>query len=98
MSNLATVKSDLFLALDGSLDALAVEILKPRFDELVQSHSDVVLVLNKTDFIDSSGIGAIVFLFKRLREVNRKLSLVGVHGQPLELLNHLRINKTIDIN
>lgn len=98
MSNLATVKSDLFLALDGSLDALAVEILKPRFDELVQSHSDVVLDLNKTDFIDSSGIGAIVFLFKRLREVNRKLSLVGVHGQPLELLNHLRINKTIDIN
>lgn len=98
MSNLATVKSDLFLALDGSLDALAVEILKPRFDVLVQSHSDVVLDLNKTDFIDSSGIGAIVFLFKRLREVNRKLSLVGVHGQPLELLNHLRINKTIDIN
>lgn len=98
MSNLATVKSDLFLALDGSLDALAVEILKPRFDELVQSHSDVVLDLNKTNFIDSSGIGAIVFLFKRLREVDRKLSLVGVHGQPLELLNHLRINKTIDIN
>ena len=98
MSNLAAIKSDLFLVIDGSLDALAVEILRPKFDALVQDQADVVIDLGNTHFIDSSGIGAIVFLFKRLRALERKLSLTAVHGQPLELLNHLRINKTIAIN
>lgn len=98
MSNLASLHSDLFLVVDGPLDALAVEILRPKFDVLVQGQADVVIDLSQTAFIDSSGIGAIVFLFKRLRELDRSLSLVGVHGQPLELLEHLRINKTIAIN
>lgn len=98
MSNFATAKTDLFMVADGSLDALAVEILRPKFEELVNARADVVIDLTNTDFIDSSGIGAIVFLFKRLREFDRQLSLIGVHGQPLELLNHLRINKTIKIN
>lgn len=97
MSTLTAVKSDLYFEIEGSLDALAVEIMRPRFDELVQDSSDVVLDLSKTDFIDSSGVGAIVFLFKRLRALDKKLSLVGVHGQPLELLKHLRINHTLEL-
>ncbi len=98
MSNLATVKEDLFLEIEGSLDALAVEVLRPRFDELVQDKADVVIDLSKINFIDSSGIGAIVFLFKRLRSLQRNLSLVGVHGQPLELLKHLRIDQSIQVS
>jgi len=91
------VHNDLSLHLEGSLDALAVDILRPRFDSLVQDKHDVTLDMSQIDFIDSSGIGAIVFLFKRLRSLDRKLSLAGVHGQPLELLRYLRIEKSISI-
>ena len=97
MSYVATIENQIQLDIEGSLDALAVEILRPRFDELVESQLDVALNLSKTQFIDSSGIGAIVFLFKRLRSLNLKLSLVGVHGQPLELLKHLRIDQSISV-
>lgn len=86
------------LELEGSLDALAVEIMRPKFDALIEADSDVVIDMAKTDFIDSSGIGAVVFLFKRLRTAGKTLSLVGVHGQPLELLQHLRIDQSIQIN
>lgn len=97
MPTLETVQNELHLEIEGSLDALAVEILRPKFDELIQDQSDVVLNLGKIEFIDSSGIGAIVFLFKRLRSKERKLSLSGVHGQPLELLKHLRIDQSITV-
>ncbi|WP_372831587.1 STAS domain-containing protein [Pontibacterium sp.] len=89
--------NDLSLRLEGSLDALAVEIFRPRFDSLVQDKYDVTLDMTQIDFIDSSGIGAIVFLFKRLRSNDRSLSLAGVHGQPLELLRYLRIEQSINV-
>lgn len=97
MPNSAIIENQLQLDIEGSLDALAVDILRPRFDDLVQDKSDVVLNLSQIEFIDSSGIGAIVFLFKRLRALDRNLSLSGVHGQPLELLKHLRIDHAIKV-
>ncbi len=98
MSIPAKVTTDLYLDIEGSLDALAVEILRPKLDALVQEKSDVVIDMSRIEFIDSSGIGAIVFLFKRLRALQRCLSLVGVHGQPLELLKHLRIDQSIQVH
>ncbi|WP_136680304.1 STAS domain-containing protein [Neptunomonas sp. XY-337] len=98
MSILAKVENAHYLKIEGSLDALAVEILRPRFDTLVQEEHDVTIDMSEINFIDSSGIGAIVFLFKRLRALGRKLCLNGVHGQPLELLKHLRIDQSIQVN
>lgn len=98
MISTTNIEKNKHLALEGSLDALAVEIHRPQFDELVQDETDVVIDMSRIDFIDSSGIGAIVFLFKRLRYLNRSLSLTGVHGQPLELLKHLRIDQSIHVN
>lgn len=98
MNTLSRNESEVTLEIDGSLDALAVEILRPRFDELVESNSNVIIDFTNTNFIDSSGIGSIVFLYKRLREDGHSISLVGVHNQPLELLQFLRIDQAIDIN
>ena len=88
---------ELRLIVEGSLDTLAVEIMRPRFDALVQEEHNVTLDLGSVDFIDSSGVGAIVFLFKRLRALGRELKIYGAHGQPLELIQHLRIDKSISM-
>lgn len=98
MSVPAKVETDLYLEIEGSLDALAVEILRPQFESLAQEKSDVVIDMSRVNFIDSSGIGAIVFLYKRLRSMSRRLSLIGVHGQPYELLRRLRIDQSIQIS
>jgi len=97
MKSLEMIDQELHLVIDGSLDALAVEIMRPRFNSLVQDQADVVLDLQQVNFIDSSGIGAIVFLFKRLRALDRNLRLQGVHGQPRELFQHLHIDQSINM-
>ncbi len=81
----------------GSLDATSVSTLKTDFESLAEQGQDVVLDLSGTDFLDSSGVGAIVFLYKRLSSIGRRLELQGVDGQPLRLLEFLRVTSVVPI-
>lgn len=78
------------------MDAAAMTRLKPLFEELGLGADDVTLDLSAVDFVDSSGIGGIVYLYKRLRVAGRKLRLRGAAGQPLQLITHLRLADLIE--
>ena len=54
------------LHIEGDMDASAMADMKDLFEEIAQSHEDVRLDMRNVEFIDSSGIGGVVFLFKRL--------------------------------
>lgn len=84
------------IAIDGEFDAGLVQATRELFDRIT-THSirDVAIDLSGTRFIDSSGIGCCVFLFKRLREQERGLALIGLHGQPQKLVDMLRVDKVI---
>ena len=77
--------------INQDMDAASMEAMKPLFEDLARSETDVCLDLRSVDFIDSSGIGGIVFVLKRLREHKLSIALANVHGQPLRLLQHLRL-------
>ncbi|MDD1794679.1 STAS domain-containing protein [Enterovibrio makurazakiensis] len=89
----------LLILIHGDMDAQGCSELQPELDELVnvESLTDITLNLGQVDFLDSSGIGAIVFLFKRLKANGKTLALTHVHGQPLEIINLLRINSAISV-
>jgi anti-anti-sigma factor len=81
----------------GSLDAASVTTLKDDFEALAGQGKDVILDMSNTDFLDSSGVGAIVFLYKRLTASGRRLELQGVDGQPLRLLEFLRVTSVVPV-
>ncbi|MGU3495156.1 STAS domain-containing protein [Xanthobacteraceae bacterium A53D] len=82
--------------IQGDMDAASMAELKTRFEALGSSPEDVTLDLTEVEFMDSSGVGGIVFLYKRLRMNGHKLRLAGAQGQPLQLLTHLRLSDLID--
>lgn len=87
------------VTLEGNLDAACCDTVRPVFLQLTE-HADLKTVrldLSEVDFLDSSGIGAIVFLWKRLRQSGRALVLIGPKGQPASLLDVLKIGKSIPI-
>ena len=92
-----TSLSDLTIKLQGELDALACNEIRPAFESVADNHKNVALDLADVSFIDSSGIGAIVFLFKRLRVQGHELKLINVQGQAKELITLLRINSAISV-
>ena len=85
--------------LSGEFDALGCKEIREQLEGVVDRCGERTLALDLKDvsFIDSSGVGAIVFLFKRLRAVKGYLTLVNVQGQPLELLTLLRVDEAIPV-
>ena len=91
---------DLVLSLSGDMDAQGCSQIRPILEEIVATvqTKNVLLDLHNVEFIDSSGIGAIVYLFKRLKAQHQSLVIRGVHGQPKELMELLRVGSAISIS
>lgn len=86
------------LSLSGPLDAQEIQKLRPDLDFLAHSHySPLVLNMAAVDFLDASGVGAIVYLYKRLTQAGHQLEITHVHGQPLTLIRALRIDRTLSV-
>jgi anti-sigma B factor antagonist len=84
------------VSLEGDFDAGAVILHKERFEQFIEYKSrGIVFDMSDVSFLDSSGIGAMVFLFKRLKSESRDLNIIGLNGQPERLIQLLRIDQTI---
>lgn len=87
------------VVLEGEFDALSAPVTRAEFERVVaDGGGEVIVDLTGVTFMDSSGAGALVFLHKRLVAQTRGLELVGVTGQPLDLLALLRITNVIPVN
>jgi stage II sporulation protein AA (anti-sigma F factor antagonist) len=91
--------SKLLLSLSGDFDAVGANGIRSQLQNICESTSadTVVFDIGEVQFIDSSGIGAIVFLFKRLKEKGRQLRIISAQGQPAQLLQLLRVHKAIPV-
>jgi len=82
----------------GAFDAQVIGPTQKTFQDLLSDNKgDIVLDMSAVDFMDSSGVGSIVFLHKRLVANNRVLFLSGLNGQPKKIIEFLRINKIIKV-
>ena len=88
------------VTLRGEFDAYGARAVRGVFEDLVEIEDsrNVSINMNGVDFIDSSGIGEIVFLYRRLKGVNRNLELVGVQGKVWEVLELLKIHQAIPVS
>ncbi|KII79394.1 STAS domain-containing protein [Vibrio renipiscarius] len=100
LRKIETNQNILTLVIDGNLDAAGSRSAQPHLDEIIAdpSHAEIEIDLTHVGFLDSSGIGAIVYLYKRLVERQRNMRIENATGQPLEIINLLRINQAIPVN
>jgi anti-sigma B factor antagonist len=81
------------LKIRGELDALTAPELRPTLDQLVLDQAqDVIVDLSEMRLVDSSGVGALVSLYKRVRSYGGRLSFAGVTAQPLVIFKLLRLD------
>ena len=87
------------LNITGELDAVSVPDLRPVLDDLInKGHKKIVVDLAGLRLIDSSGVGAIVYLFRRLRGVGGSLVVRGATDQPLAILRLLKLDQILAID
>jgi anti-sigma B factor antagonist len=86
------------LTLSGNLDALTAPEIRPTIDELVASKQiKVIFDLHDLTLIDSSGVGAIVSLFKRVRMLHGDVKIARLANQPKEIFRLLRLDRAFDL-
>jgi anti-sigma B factor antagonist len=77
----------------GQLDALSAPELRPLFDRLIEDgRRDITIDLSDLRLIDSSGVGALVGLYKRTRANGGDVRFVGLNSQPLVIFKMLRLD------
>jgi anti-sigma B factor antagonist len=92
-------ESELVLSLVGQLDALSAPELMPTIDSVVaQKRPMIVVDLTGLDLIDSSGVAAIVALYKRCKNSGGKLKVTGARDQPLAIFKLLRMDKVFQMS
>ena len=86
----------LVIAVKGNMDSHFVTDQREQIESLPHENSgDIIFDLSSTEFIDSSGIGFLVFMLKRLKPKNRNIHILGLNGQPKKVVEMLRINRMI---
>jgi len=92
--------TELVIAFSGEMDAQGCSEVKPQIEALVAEPKalHILVDMERVNFLDSSGIGAIVYLYKRVKSNGGSLSIERANGQPFELMELLRIGSAIPIN
>lgn len=81
------------LHISGELDALSAAELRPLLDRVVdEKRNDVQVDLSQLRLVDSSGVGALVSLYKRVRAGGGHVEFTGVTAQPLVIFKLLRLD------
>ena len=77
----------------GRFDAGNVSHARSQLTDLPESGSPHIIIdLSNLEWIDSSGVGVLVTMYKRARTRDGEVVVVGLNGQPREIFRLLRLD------
>ena len=86
------------LHVGGELDAISSPELRPTIEALAHDERrEITVDLSDLRLIDSSGVGALVSLYKQARANGGTVSFVGVAEQPLKVFKLLRLDRVFGL-
>jgi anti-sigma B factor antagonist len=86
------------LTIRGSLDINIAPTLADEIDKIVATRPAKVAVdLSALDVIDSSGVAALVKLYKGVRGGGGTIAIQGARDQPLAIFKLLRMDKVFNL-
>ena len=84
------------LAIEGELDAVTVSDLRGELEKLLSRRpARVEIDLSLLRMVDSSGVGALVSLYKRVRAQGGDVVVTGLRDQPLAIFRLLRLDRVM---
>ena len=86
------------LTIRGSLDINTAPALAEEIDKIIATKPPKVGVdLAALDLIDSSGVAALVKLYKGIRSAGGTITISGARDQPLAIFKLLRMDKVFNL-
>jgi anti-anti-sigma factor len=85
--------------LRGNLDVGTISSVMTHVDSLIATHYQQKFLFDCNDLvhIDSSGVGAIIVLFKRVRSKKGDVKMLHLKGQPKDIFDLLRLDRVFEM-
>jgi len=96
----STVKNNILIASlsqNNKLNVLNAEEIKNSLTLLLRDHNRLILDLKNVIFIDSTGFGALITIFKRAQENEKIFKICHVSPPAMELIKITKLDKVFDI-
>ncbi len=96
---LKMIGNTLIIRLQGEFDLVNAENVRCLIDEKLQEKQigNLILNLGKVSFVDSSGLGVIIGHYKKVKEKNGNMYIVGAQPVVKKILTLSGINKLIPL-
>jgi stage II sporulation protein AA (anti-sigma F factor antagonist) len=96
---LKLIRNTLIIRLKGEFDMLKAEKIRRQIDERLQDDQvrNLVFNLEKVSFVDSSGLGVIIGRYKKIKEKNGSMYIVGAQPVVEKILVLSGINKLVPL-
>jgi anti-anti-sigma factor len=85
------------LSVSGEIDTQTTDELRGRVDELDVSHRTLVLDLHGVDFVDSSGLGALLGIKKQQDRGGGSLLLTRMSDSVARIIEITKMDRVFDI-
>lgn len=84
------------LTIEGELDVVTTSELRKGVDKLIDEKPRRIEVnLTSLRMVDSSGVGTLVSLYKRIRAQGGEVVITGLRDQPLAIFRLLRLDRVM---
>ena len=88
------IEETVVLRLTGKLDGSAVEQLSNQVkDAIFSRHSAILINMQGVEFVDSTGLGLLVFLFRQAKEQNTDFAICALSAQAQMVFEITRMTK-----
>ncbi len=86
------------LDVSGDLDVKSAPSLKVKLESLIRfGHQKIVVNLADTDFIDSTGVGSLMYGLKLINPVNGGLKVTGLSPRNFNVFSVLELDRVLPI-
>jgi anti-anti-sigma factor len=88
----------IIIALEGEVDISVTELVREKFNKLVDERKKVILVdMTKVSYIDSSGLGLLVETMQAMEKYSGEIKLYSLSSDVQKVFELTRLNKFFDI-
>ena len=79
----------------GELDASSAPVFLADMRNVIKQGKHTVMDVHLLDYVDSTGVGAILSTRNALHEIGRQMCLIGCHGLLTKILQLTRIDREL---
>lgn len=98
VQEVTVINNEVHVALNGSIYVEEATAMREKLIEYIEKgHKRLVISMQKVDYIDSSGLGVLVAVQKRVVQHGGSVAIKGLQGMVKELFELTRLTKVFEI-